>query len=198
MVVLIDNYDSFVYNLARYVGQLGYRRLVFRNDAILIGQLAALQPSHIIISPGPRTPNEAGVSLKVIEYFAEKIPILGVCLGHQAIGQAFGGCVVKASRPMYGMSCKIQHHRQGILKNLNNPLEVARYHSLVVARESLPSCLEITAYSDEGEIMALQHKTYPTYGVQFHPESILTEQGYDLIQNFLETDVHLCELYKTL
>lgn len=187
MIILIDNYDSFVYNLARYVGQLGYARCVLRNDEITLPQLAALNPSHIIISPGPCTPDEAGISLKVIEYFANKIPVLGVCLGHQAIAQVFGGKIVKARRPLHGISCAIWHHDQGILKNLNNPLQVGRYHSLVVEPNSLPTCLTATAFSEEGEIMALQHNAYPIYGVQFHPESILTEQGYELIQNFLDT-----------
>ncbi len=187
MIVLIDNYDSFVYNLARYVGQLGYKCLLYRHDKITLTQLEALQPSHIIISPGPCTPNEAGISLEVIKYFTKKIPILGVCLGHQAIGQVFGGNIVKAHKPMHGMSCKVQHNQQGILKALNDPLEVTRYHSLVVAENTLPDCLSITAYSEENEIMALQHKQYPIYGVQFHPESVLTEQGYDLLENFLNS-----------
>ncbi len=185
MVILIDNYDSFVYNLARYVGQLGYSRTVYRNDEVTLQQLCALKPSHLIISPGPCTPNESGISLKAIEYFAEKMPILGVCLGHQAIGQVFGGKVIKARKPMHGKSCKIRHNQQGILKNLNNPLEVARYHSLIVEQHSLPDCLEISAFSEENEIMALQHKRLSVFGVQFHPESILTEQGYHLMQNFL-------------
>jgi len=187
MIVLIDNYDSFVHNLARYIGQLGYARTLYRNDAITLEQLDSLQPSHIIISPGPCTPNEAGISLEIIRHFGPHIPILGVCLGHQAIAQAFGGHIIRARYPMHGMSTPIYHQQQGILKQLSNPLTVGRYHSLVVAANGFPACLEVTAYSAEGEIMALQHKTYPTYGVQFHPESILTEQGYQLLQNFCQS-----------
>lgn len=186
MVIIIDNYDSFVHNLARYIGQLGYDRNVYRNNDISIAEISALNPSHIIISPGPRTPNEAGISLEVIQYFSDKIPILGVCLGHQAIGQAFGGKVVKAKEPMHGMSSEIQHDSQGIFKGLSPSLEVTRYHSLIVEKESLPECLEITAHSSEGEIMALQHKTLPVFGVQFHPESVLTQEGYALLKNFLD------------
>ncbi len=186
MILLIDNYDSFVFNLARYVGQLSYERTLYRHDQISIEEIERMNPSHIIISPGPCTPDKAGISLEAISHFAGKIPILGICLGHQAIGQAFGGVVTKARKPMHGMSCKIKHNQKSILKNLKNPLEVGLYHSLVVDLHSLPSCLEVTAYSDENEIMALQHKEYPVYGVQFHPESILTEQGYELLRNFLE------------
>jgi anthranilate synthase/aminodeoxychorismate synthase-like glutamine amidotransferase len=185
MVLLIDNYDSFVYNLGRYVGQLGYERAIYRHDAITLEQIISLAPTHIIISPGPCTPNEAGITLKVIHYFAARIPILGVCLGHQAIGQAFGGQVVRAIKPMHGMSCHISHTNQGILRNLPNPLRVARYHSLVIRKDHFPDSLLITAYSPEQEIMALQHKTYPIFGVQFHPESVLTEYGYELLRNFL-------------
>jgi para-aminobenzoate synthetase component II len=185
MVLFIDNYDSFVYNLARYVGQLGYERCIFRNDEISLQEIERRSPSHIVISPGPCTPNEAGITLELIIHFADKIPILGVCLGHQAIGQAFGGKVINAIKPMHGMSCQITHHHQGILNGLNNPLKVARYHSLVVSKQHLPDSLNITAFSLEGEIMALQHKQYPIFGVQFHPESILTDQGYELLRNFL-------------
>ena len=184
MILLNDNYDSFVYNLARYVSELGYPWQLFRNDKISLAELAALKPSHIILSPGPCTPSEAGISLEVISHF-KTTPILGVCLGHQAIGQAFGANVVKAVRPMHGMSSTVLHHEQGILKGLHNPLKVARYHSLIIEQKSVPSCLYVTAVSNESEIMALEHKHYPIYGVQFHPESVLTEQGYDLMKNFL-------------
>jgi para-aminobenzoate synthetase component II len=189
MVIVIDNYDSFVHNLARYVGQLGYSRQVHRNNSISLSDISQLNPSHIIISPGPCTPNEAGISLEAIKYFAGKIPILGVCLGHQAIGQAFGGEIIKAKNPMHGMSSEIQHLSTGIFKGLSTPLRVGRYHSLVVAKENLPECLEITAHSSEGEIMALQHKSFPVFGVQFHPESVLTQEGYELLNNFLDVKV---------
>ncbi len=186
MIIIIDNYDSFVHNLGRYVGQLGFERLILRNDQTSLQQIAALNPSHIIISPGPCTPSEAGISLETIRAFANKVPILGVCLGHQAIGQAFGGKVVKAKNPMHGKSSLITHKQEGIFAGLSQPFQAGRYHSLVVEKDSLPACLQITALSDENEIMALQHKEYPVYGVQFHPESVLTEQGYELLNNFLK------------
>jgi anthranilate synthase/aminodeoxychorismate synthase-like glutamine amidotransferase len=185
MILLIDNYDSFVYNLARYISELGFEKKVVRNNAITRTEIDRLKPSHIIISPGPCTPNEAGVSLDVIQQFGEKIPILGVCLGHQAIGQAYGGKVVRALRPVHGQSSFITHDRQGIFQGLNNPLQVARYHSLIVSHDDLPPELIATAYCEQGEIMALRHRHYPVYGVQFHPESILTEQGHALLKNFL-------------
>jgi anthranilate synthase/aminodeoxychorismate synthase-like glutamine amidotransferase len=185
MVIIIDNYDSFVHNLARYVGQLGYERQVFRNNEITIAEIQAFAPSHLILSPGPCAPIQAGICLEVIRHFYRTIPILGVCLGHQAISEAFGGRVVQARVPIHGKSALINHQQQGILSGLNSPLQVGRYHSLVVDAESLPACLEVTAYSQDREIMALQHQEFPVYGVQFHPESILTEQGYALLQNFL-------------
>jgi anthranilate synthase/aminodeoxychorismate synthase-like glutamine amidotransferase len=186
MIILIDNYDSFVYNLARYVGQLGYERAVYRHDKITLRELAELQPSHIILSPGPCAPDQAGICLELIKTFASTIPILGVCLGHQAIGQCFGGRIKRASKPMHGMSAIITHNGRGIFQGLPKQLSVARYHSLIVERASLPDCLEVTAVSDENEIMALQHKHYPVIGVQFHPESILTDNGYQLLDAFLK------------
>jgi anthranilate synthase/aminodeoxychorismate synthase-like glutamine amidotransferase len=188
VVVLIDNYDSFVHNLGRYIGQLGFEYLICRNDAFSLAQLDALQPSHVVISPGPCTPNQAGISLYAIEHFAlKRIPILGVCLGHQAIGQVFGARIVKAKKPMHGMNCFISHSGKGILKGLKNPLKVGRYHSLIIHPQGLSDCIEITGYSQEMEIMAIQHKSLPIFGVQFHPESILTEQGYELLENFLNS-----------
>lgn len=184
MILLLDNYDSFVYNLERYAVELGFQCLVVRNDKITIDDIAALQPSHIILSPGPCTPNQAGISLDVVRAFAKTIPILGVCLGHQTIGQAFGGKVVAAHQPMHGRASRIYHNHKGIFKQIENPLQVARYHSLIVEKESLPDCLEILALSEQNEIMALCHKVYPIYGVQFHPESILTKQGHDLMRRF--------------
>lgn len=185
MILLIDNYDSFVYNLARYVRELGYHEQVCRNDAITIEQIEALQPSHIILSPGPCAPKDAGITLEVIHHFAKDIPILGVCLGHQAIGEAFGGQVVSATRPTHGKASLIQHDQAGIFQNLPTPLRVGRYHSLAVSKEQLPACLAITATAADGEIMGLQHRHYPVVGVQFHPESILTEHGHKLLSNFL-------------
>jgi len=186
MILLIDNYDSFVYNLARYVGELGYTRQVVRNDKITLDEINAINPSHIIISPGPCTPNEAGISLGVVKRFSDHIPILGVCLGHQAIGQAFGGVVTKALKPMHGKSSYISHAGCGMFEGLANPLKVARYHSLVVAHQGLPKEIMITARSEDGEIMALRHKDKPVFGVQFHPESVLTESGYQLLKNFFD------------
>lgn len=186
MILLIDNYDSFVFNLSRYVSELGFQPCVKRNNQVSLQEIEALNPSHIIISPGPCTPLQAGISMDVIQHFGErKVPILGVCLGHQAIGQVFGGTVLRAKRPMHGKSSLIQHIGENVFANLPNPLRVARYHSLIVSDEDFPSMLKVTAYCDEGEIMALQHRSFPIFGVQFHPESILTEKGYDLINNFL-------------
>jgi para-aminobenzoate synthetase component 2 len=187
MILLIDNYDSFVYNLARYIGELGYERKVIRNDAITLDEIALLQPSHIIISPGPCVPEQAGISMAVIKHFGPHIPILGVCLGHQAIGQVYGGKVLRAKRPMHGKASDITHNESGLFSGLDNPLQVARYHSLIVSEESFPSELMITARCEIGEIMAVQHSRYPVYGVQFHPESVLTHQGYELLKNFLLT-----------
>lgn len=186
MILLIDNYDSFVYNLGRYVGELGYERQVVRNDEISLDEIAEMNPSHIIISPGPCTPDEAGISLAVIERFGPSIPILGVCLGHQAIGQAYGGRVVRAKRPLHGRTTMICHEEKSLFQDLENPLEVACYYSLVVEDQSLPDELIATAHSVAGEVMALRHRKYPVYGVQFHPESVLTKRGYDLLRHFLQ------------
>jgi para-aminobenzoate synthetase component 2 len=185
MILLIDNYDSFVYNLARYVSELGFVRCVKRNDAITLDEIALLKPSHIIISPGPCAPSQAGISLDVILRFGAFIPVLGVCLGHQSIGQAYGGTITRAQRIMHGKACQITHAGKDIFKGLENPLQVGRYHSLIVAESDLPTALEVTARSAEGEIMALAHRDYPVFGVQFHPESVLTARGYDLLKNFL-------------
>lgn len=185
MILLIDNYDSFVFNLARYIGLLGYERKVVRNDAISIAEIEELKPSHIIISPGPCAPLQAGISMEVIRVFAGKIPILGVCLGHQAIGQVFGGAIVRAKKPMHGKASRVQHSKDGIFKNIEMPLKVGRYHSLIVSDEGLSADLRVTSRSEEGEIMALEHKNYLVWGVQFHPESILTEYGSQLLANFL-------------
>lgn len=185
LILLIDNYDSFVFNLYQYLGHLGENVKVVRNNKITIADIDEMNPKHIIISPGPCTPNEAGISLEVVKKFANKIPILGVCLGHQTVGQAFGGNVVRAPRLMHGKTSEIVHDGKTIFKGLKNPLTVTRYHSLTVDRKTLPNCLEISAETAEGEIMAIRHKEFPIEGVQFHPEAILTEQGYELLQNFL-------------
>ena len=191
MLLMIDNYDSFTFNLVQYFGELGAEVKVVRNDELTVEQIKALNPERIVVSPGPCTPNEAGVSLAVIREFAGKLPLLGVCLGHQSIGQAFGGEVVRARVAMHGKTSPVFHQDQGVFAGLANPLTVTRYHSLVVRRESLPDCLEITAWTqrDDGsvdEIMGLRHKTLNVEGVQFHPESILTEQGHELLANFLK------------
>jgi anthranilate synthase/aminodeoxychorismate synthase-like glutamine amidotransferase len=185
MILVIDNYDSFVHNLARYLRELGWATQVVRNDGFSLDDIAALRPSHIVISPGPCTPNEAGISVSTVRRFGSSIPILGVCLGHQSIGQAFGGRIVRARRPMHGKTSMIRHNNGGIFAGLPNPLQATRYHSLVVAKEDLPEDLMITAESQEGEIMALAHRRHPIVGVQFHPEAVLTEHGYDLLRNFL-------------
>ncbi len=191
MLLMIDNYDSFTFNLVQYFGELGADVHVVRNDEISVSEIAAMQPERIVISPGPCTPNEAGISLAVIREYAGKLPLLGVCLGHQSIGQAFGGEVVRARQAMHGKTSPVFHHDSGVFEGLNNPLTVTRYHSLVVRRESLPDCLEITGWTqlEDGsvdEIMGLRHKTLNVEGVQFHPESILTEQGHALLANFLK------------
>jgi anthranilate synthase/aminodeoxychorismate synthase-like glutamine amidotransferase len=186
MILLIDNYDSFVFNLARYVVELGFETDVYRNDKITLQEITALAPSHIIISPGPCSPNEAGISLALIQRFMDQIPILGVCLGHQAIAQACGGRVVRAEFPKHGKSDKVYHDGKGIFSNLPNPLTVARYHSLIVENTLLPPSLKVTATTDKNEIMALEHQTYPLIGVQFHPESVLTEHGHDMLRYFLQ------------
>lgn len=186
MLLVIDNYDSFTYNLVQYFGELGCEIEVRRNDAITLDEIAELRPDHIVISPGPCTPNEAGISLAVIDRFKGEIPILGVCLGHQAIGQAFGGRVVSAGRLMHGKTSPIQHDGRTIFTGLPSPFTATRYHSLVVSRDGLPDCLEISAQTEEGEIMGLRHKTYPIEGVQFHPESVISEHGHALLRNFLQ------------
>ena len=190
MIVLIDNYDSFVYNLARYVGELGWPRRVVRNDALALDALARLAPSHIIISPGPKTPSEAGLSNAIIEHFAGRIPILGVCLGHQCIAEVFGGTIVRARRPMHGKTSLISHDGRGVFSSLANPLRVTRYHSLVAEPASLSACLEISARSPEGEIMGLRHRSLAVEGVQFHPEAVLTEEGHAMLRNFLGPPAH--------
>ena len=185
MVLLIDNYDSFSYNLAQYFGELGCDVLVKRNDEIALDQVTALKPEHICVSPGPCTPREAGISREIVQRFGEHIPVLGVCLGHQCIAEAYGGKIVRASRPMHGKSSRVAHDGSALFSDLSNPFEAARYHSLVVERSSLPACLEITAESEDGEIMALRHRALPVFGVQFHPESVLTADGRKILTRFL-------------
>ena len=192
MLVMIDNYDSFTYNLVQYFGELGAEVKTVRNDEIDIAGIEALEPEWIVISPGPCTPKEAGISVEVIWHFADKTPLLGVCLGHQSIGQAFGGRIVHAGAIMHGKTSMIHHKDQGVFEGLFNPFEATRYHSLVIERETLPDCLEVTAWTEREdgsveEIMGIRHKDLPLEGVQFHPESILTRQGHDLLRNFLET-----------
>lgn len=185
MLLVIDNYDSFTYNLVQYLGELGEAIEVYRNDAVSLDDIAAKRPARIVISPGPCTPNEAGISVDLIKRFAGRIPILGVCLGHQSIGAAFGGDVVRADRLMHGKTSMIHHDGKTIYQGLANPFEATRYHSLIVKRDTLPACLEVSAETKEGEIMGLRHREYPVEGVQFHPESILTRVGKDLLKNFL-------------
>jgi anthranilate synthase/aminodeoxychorismate synthase-like glutamine amidotransferase len=185
MILMIDNYDSFTHNLVQYLGEMGQELKVFRNDAITLEEIEALAPDRIVISPGPCTPNEAGVSVATIQRFAGRVPILGVCLGHQSMGQAFGGEVVRAGRLMHGKTSPIRHDGRTIFAGLPNPFEATRYHSLLVRRESLPECLEVSAETAEGEIMGLRHKELPVEGVQFHPESILTTHGKELLRNFI-------------
>ena len=185
MILMIDNYDSFTYNLVQYLGELGEQLVVKRNDAITIADVARLKPSSIVISPGPGRPTDAGISNALITTFTGKIPILGVCLGHQCIGEVFGGDVIRARRPMHGKTSQIYHHKQALFRGLPSPFEATRYHSLVVKRQTLPNVLEVTAWTADQEIMGLQHRHYPVYGVQFHPESILTVVGKDLLRNFL-------------
>ncbi len=190
MILMLDNYDSFAFNLVQYLGELGAEVAVHRNDQITVDEIAELQPKGIVISPGPCTPNEAGISLAVIERFSGKIPILGVCLGHQSIGQAFGGKVVRAREVMHGKTSPMYHSELGVFAGLPNPFQATRYHSLIVERESLPDCLEITAWTEDAEgeideIMGLRHRTLDVEGVQFHPESILSEYGHDLLKTYL-------------
>jgi len=187
MLLMIDNYDSFTYNLVQYLGELGEEVSVFRNDEITLEQIEALHPSRIVISPGPCTPNEAGISVPLIQRFAGKLPILGVCLGHQSIGQAFGGKIVHAAQLMHGKTSDIRHKDAGVFHGLPNPLTATRYHSLVIEKKSLPACLEVTAWTDDGEIMGVRHRDLPVEGVQFHPESILTDKGHELLANFLRS-----------
>lgn len=184
-LLVIDNYDSFTYNLVHFLGELGAEPIVFRNDKITLEQIAALAPDAIVLSPGPCTPNEAGICLSLIERFRAKTPILGVCLGHQAIGQAMGGEVIRAPQLMHGKTSRINHTGKGLFRGLNSGFEATRYHSLIVKRETLPSTLEVTATTDDGLIMGLQHRSLPLHGVQFHPESIASENGHALLQNFL-------------
>ena len=185
MLLMIDNYDSFTYNIVQYFGELGVEVHVVRNDEIAVSDIKALAPSQIVISPGPCTPNEAGISMAVIEAYAGVVPILGICLGHQSIGQVFGGRVVRARQVMHGKTSQIHHRGQGVFRGLSEPFEATRYHSLVVEKDSLPACLEITAETAEKEIMGLRHREFPIHGVQFHPESILTTEGKKLLANFL-------------
>lgn len=185
MIIMIDNYDSFTYNLVQYVGELGHELQVYRNDKISIEQIEQLAPDYLMISPGPCTPNEAGISLAVIQHFAGKIPILGVCLGHQSIGQAFGGQVLRADRLMHGKTSMVNHDGKTIFAGIPSPFRAARYHSLIVEERTLPDVLEVSARTEKGEIMAFRHRQYAIEGVQFHPESIITEHGKQLLQNFL-------------
>ncbi|WP_263261127.1 aminodeoxychorismate/anthranilate synthase component II [Pseudomonas sp. RIT-PI-S] len=191
MLLMIDNYDSFTYNVVQYLGELGAEVKVVRNDEITVADIEALAPERIVVSPGPCTPSEAGISIEAILHFAGKLPILGICLGHQALGQAYGGEVVRARQAMHGKTSPVHHHDLGVFEGLAQPLTVTRYHSLVVKRETLPDCLEVTAWTQHpdgsfDEIMGLRHKTLTIEGVQFHPESILTEQGHELLANFLK------------
>lgn len=186
MILMIDNYDSFTFNLVQYLGEMGEEIRVFRNDKITPGEIEEINPDHIVISPGPCTPNEAGISIPVIEKFAGKIPILGVCLGHQAIGQVFGGKVIRADNLMHGKTSKIYHAGKTVFRDIPSPFTATRYHSLIIERGSIPDCLEITAETEAGEIMGVRHREYLVEGVQFHPESILTEHGKQLLRNFLE------------
>lgn len=186
MLLMIDNYDSFTYNLVQYFGELGEEVAVHRNDEISVDDIAGMKPARIVVSPGPCTPNEAGVSVPAIKAFAGKIPILGVCLGHQSIGQAFGGKIIHAKQLMHGKTSMIQHGNTGVFRGLPQPFSATRYHSLVIERASIPDCLAITAWTDDGEIMGVRHKTLAVEGVQFHPESILTEHGHQMLKNFLE------------
>ncbi|CCG96872.1 MULTISPECIES: aminodeoxychorismate/anthranilate synthase component II [Marinobacter] len=192
MLLMIDNYDSFTYNVVQYLAELGADVQVYRNDEITIEQIEALKPERLVISPGPCTPNEAGISMDAIRHFAGKLPILGICLGHQSIGQVYGGDIIRAGKVMHGKVSAVYHNDVGVFRGLNNPLQATRYHSLVIDKNTLPDCLEVTAWTrnDDGsveEIMGVRHKTLPIEGVQFHPESIMTEQGHELLRNFLRT-----------
>ncbi|GMR17926.1 MAG: aminodeoxychorismate/anthranilate synthase component II [Gammaproteobacteria bacterium] len=186
MLLMIDNYDSFTYNLVQYLGELGEQVRVYRNDQITMDRIDSLSPERIVISPGPCTPNEAGISMEAIQQFGGRIPVLGVCLGHQSIGQVYGGKIIHAQEIMHGKTSLIHHDDRGVFFGLPNPFEATRYHSLVVERDGLPDCLEISAWTEDGEIMGLRHKEFVVEGVQFHPESILTRNGHDLLRNFLK------------
>lgn len=186
MLLMIDNYDSFTFNLVQYFGELGEEVQVFRNDKITLAEIEAMEPERIVISPGPCSPEEAGISVAAIRHFSGKIPILGVCLGHQAIGAAFGGKVIRSAYLMHGKTSPIHHDGRDLFKGLPNPFEATRYHSLIVERSTMPACLEMTAWVEEGEIMGLRHRDFPVWGVQFHPESILTVGGMDILRNYLE------------
>jgi para-aminobenzoate synthetase component 2 len=185
MILVIDNYDSFTYNIVQYLGEMGQEVVVHRNDKITTDEIAALKPDHLLISPGPCSPEQAGISVETIQRFAGEIPLLGVCLGHQSIGHAFGGRIVRADRLMHGKTSPILHEGQGVFRDMPRPFAATRYHSLLIERDTLPDCLEITAQTAEGEIMGVRHKTLPVEGVQFHPESVLTEDGRRILQNFL-------------
>lgn len=187
MLLMIDNYDSFTYNLVQYFGELGQTVEVHRNDEITLEEIEAKAPKYLVVSPGPCFPNEAGISVPAIKHFAGKLPILGVCLGHQSIGEAFGGKIVHARQLMHGKTSPIHHHNVGVFRDLPSPFTATRYHSLVIERDSCPDCLDITAWTDDGEIMGVRHKTLPIEGVQFHPEAILTEHGHKMLDNFLKT-----------
>jgi anthranilate synthase component 2 len=187
MLLMIDNYDSFTYNLVQYLGELGCEVRVFRNDAITVDEVEAMHPARIVVSPGPCTPKEAGISVEAIRRFAGRVPILGVCLGHQSIGAAFGGEIVRAARIMHGKTSPIHHDGRTIFRGLPDPFDATRYHSLVIERATLPACLEVSAWTDEGEIMAVRHRELPLEGIQFHPESILTLEGKLLLRNFLDS-----------
>ncbi|MEK5330476.1 aminodeoxychorismate/anthranilate synthase component II [Lysinibacillus sp. FSL W8-0992] len=186
MILMIDNYDSFTYNLVQYFGEFGHELIVKRNDSLTVEDIEKLAPDMIVISPGPCSPNEAGESLNIIRYFAGNIPILGVCLGHQAIAQVFGGNVIRAERLMHGKTSPVLHAEIGLHASMPNPFKATRYHSLIVEKESLPECFDVTAWTEEGEIMGIRHKDYPIEGVQYHPESIMTEQGKKLLRHFIE------------
>ncbi len=186
MIFVLDNYDSFTYNLVQYLGELGAELTVARNDEVSVAQVEAMSPSHILISPGPCSPNEAGITLELIRRMAGRVPLLGVCLGHQAIGQAFGGRVVRAKKVMHGKTSRIGHDGKGIFKEIKNNFVATRYHSLVVERASLPACLDVTADAEDGEIMGLRHRSLPVEGVQFHPEALLTEHGHKMLENFIQ------------
>lgn len=193
MLLMIDNYDSFTYNVVQYLAELGADVQVYRNDEITLADIEALNPERLVISPGPCTPSEAGISLAAIQHFAGKLPVLGICLGHQAIGQVYGGDIVRAGRVMHGKVSPVYHENTGVFRGLDNPLQATRYHSLVIDQQTLPDCLEVTAWTKNSdgsmeEIMGIRHKTLPIEGVQFHPESIMTEQGHDLLRNFLNKD----------